>query len=189
MTCVAAPRSTRSTTSGSSTPSSVVEVALAGGGEERVDELALAGEVGVGLRRRAAHAAAGAAGELACGGRGTVHDRRDRLERHREQVVQDEREPLRRRQRLEHDQQREADAVGQQRLVLRAGGTIGSGRRASSGSSRRARRERSMSSETRATTVVSHARRFSTSDVSERLQPQPRLLHGVVGLVSEPSIR
>ena len=32
--------------------------------------------------------------------------------------MQHEREPLRRRQRLEHDEQRQADGIGQQRLVL-----------------------------------------------------------------------
>jgi hypothetical protein len=46
-------------------------------------------------------------------------------ERHREHVVQDEGEPLGGRERVEHDQQRQADRVGEHRLVLRvAGGAL-----------------------------------------------------------------
>ncbi len=40
------------------------------------------------------------------------------FERHAEHVVQDERQPLRRAERLEHHQKRQADGVGEQRLVL-----------------------------------------------------------------------
>ena len=57
-----------------------------------------------------------------------AHDRRDLLERHGEQVVQHEREPLGRRERVQHDQQRQPDRVGQHRLVLRAGASGGRGR-------------------------------------------------------------
>ena len=89
-----APRSTRSTTSGSSTASERVEVAAARGGQERVDDLSLAGEVGVGHRGGAPYAAAGPAGELAGGGGRAIDDRSDLVERHAEHVVQDEREPL-----------------------------------------------------------------------------------------------
>jgi hypothetical protein len=53
--------------------------------------------------------------------RRALDDRCDLLERHREHVVQHEREPLRRAQRLKHDQQREPDRVGQQRFVLGIG--------------------------------------------------------------------
>ena len=48
--------------------------------------------------------------------------------------------------------------------------------------SRRAFRERSMSRQTRLTTVVSQARRLSTSSEFDRLSRSQRLLHGVVGL-------
>ena len=131
-------------------------------------------------------AAAGAAGELARRLGRAVDDRRDLVEGHGEDVVQDEREPLGRRQRLEHDEQRQADRVRQQRLVLRvvpsARSTIGSGMRTPSGSSRRTLRERSMFSETRATTVVSQPPRFSICARVGAAQPQPGFLDGVVRL-------
>ena len=69
----------------------------------------------------AADPAARPAGELARRLGRAVDDRRDLVERHGEHVVQHEREPLGRRQRLEHDEQREPDRVGQQRLVLGVG--------------------------------------------------------------------
>ena len=94
-----------------------VEVAVARRREERVDDLALAGRVAVG-RRRLPHAPACAAGELARRGRRAGHDQRDLVERHREHVVQDERQPLGRRQGVEHDEQREPDRIGEYGLVL-----------------------------------------------------------------------
>jgi hypothetical protein len=66
--------------------------------------------------------------------------------------------------------------------------TIGSGTRRSSGSSRRALRERSTLSDTRATTVVSHARRFSTSLVSDRLSRSQLSWTASSASLSEPSI-
>ena len=112
--------------------------------------------------------------------------RRDLLERHGEHVVQHERQPLGRRQRLQHHQQRQPDRVGQQRLVLRVDPssrlTIGSGTCTSSGSSRRVSRERSMFRHTRATTVVSQPPRFSTLAGVGAAEPQPGVLDGVVGL-------
>ena len=95
-----------------------VEVAVASGGEERVDDFALAGAIGVGSRGLPLHPAASAAGELPRRGRGPLDHRGDLLERHRKHVVQHEREPLGRRQRLEHHQQRQSDRVGQQRFLL-----------------------------------------------------------------------
>jgi hypothetical protein len=50
---------------------------------------------------------------------GSPDHRSDLLERDGEHVVQDVGEPLCRLQCLEHDQQREADGVSEQRLVLR----------------------------------------------------------------------
>jgi hypothetical protein len=50
-----------------------------------------------------------------------VEDGADLVEGNREHVVEDVGEPLCRRQRLEHDEQREADGVGEQRLVLGVG--------------------------------------------------------------------
>ena len=52
---------------------------------------------------------------------GTVNDGADLAERHTEDVVQDEREPLGGSQRVQHHHQRGTDRIGQQRLVLRAG--------------------------------------------------------------------
>ena len=83
----------------------------------------------------------------------------------REDVVEDEGEPFRRRERLEHDEQREADRVREQRLLL--GVDLSSvlddrvGQPASVDSSGRARRDRRMSRQTRPTTVVSQPPRFS----------------------------
>ena len=79
------------------------------------------GRVGVGHRLLPLDATARPAGELARRLGRAVDDRRDLVERHREHVVQHEREPLGRLERLEHDEQREADRVGQHRLVLRVG--------------------------------------------------------------------
>ena len=64
-------------------------------------------------RRRARLASWRVAGDAA------LDDRRDLLERDAEHVVQHEREPLGGRQRLEHDEQREPDRVGEQRLAAR----------------------------------------------------------------------
>ena len=94
------------------------EVALSRGGQESVHDLPLTGGVGVGGGATSAHPAARAAGELPRRGRCAPHDGRDLPEGHPEHVVQHEREPLRRGERLEHDEQREPDAVGQQRLLL-----------------------------------------------------------------------
>ena len=142
-----------------------------------------------GSRRRAApaHPPPGPAGELAGGGRGALDHRRDLVERHGEHVVQHERQPLGRGERVQHDQQRQPDRVGEQRLLLGVAGrsavTIGSGtwhvERLLAAVSRR---DRSMFRHTRATTVVSQPPRFSTSSASGAAEPQPGLLHGVVGL-------
>ena len=95
-----------------------LEIAVARGGEKRINDRTLVRQIGVGCRLCAADAAARAACELA-GRRGrALDDRRDLLERQAEHVVQHEREPLRGRQRLEHDQQREPDRVGEQRFLL-----------------------------------------------------------------------
>ena len=95
-----------------------VEVPLSGGGHEGVDDLPLRVQVGVGGRRTPTHPPAGAAGQLTGRLRGAFDDRRDLVERHREHVVQDKREPLGRGERLEHNEQRQPHRVGQQRFVL-----------------------------------------------------------------------
>ena len=98
-----------------------VEVPVARRREERLDDLSLSVQVGVGDGVLRPHAAAGAAGELAGRLGGAVDDRRDLVEGHGEDVVEHEREPLGGAQRLEHHQQRETDGVGQQCLVLWVG--------------------------------------------------------------------
>ena len=118
----------------------------------------------------------------------------DLVERHGEHVVQDEREPLGRRERLEHDEQREArpsrrappPAPG--RCVV-SGVTTGVGTCVPCGSSRRALRV--------AQHVERHAGRrpLSATPLGSRAagvgaaQPQPGFLHGVVRLVRETGIR
>ena len=113
-----------------------VEVALAGGREERVDELGLPQPVGVRSHVLSLHPASRAAGELPGGRCAAPDDRRDLVERHGEHVVQHEGDALGGRQRVEHDQQGEADGVGQQRLLL------GIGRRGGDRRPARARRGR-----------------------------------------------
>lgn len=67
--------------------------------------------------------------------------------------------------------------------------TIGSGTCGLSGSSRRAARERSMFSDTRATTVVSHPERFSISPGSEPLSRSQASCTASPASLTEPSIR
>jgi hypothetical protein len=93
------------------------EIAFAQRGQIGFDHLPLAREVW--LARRAAHAATGTAGELASGSLALAEDGRDGVERHAEHLVQHERQALGWGERLEHDQQREPDGVGHDRLVLR----------------------------------------------------------------------
>jgi hypothetical protein len=114
-----APASALRTTSGSSTSSNASKSGLARGGEERVDDRALPGEIGVRSAIGRLHAPAGATPELPRCIRWSPDDRRDLVERDGEHVVQHERRPLRRREGVEHDEQREPDRVGEQRLVLR----------------------------------------------------------------------
>ena len=159
--------SARSTTSGSSSATSRRSHRRARPRRRR-RRPSLRFHVGVRGRGRSLDAAACAAGQLARRVRGPLDDGRDLLEGQVEDVVQHERDPLGRRQRLEHHEQREADRVGQQHLAARGP----SGSSAVERPARQSRpaaprsaifRERSMSSDMRATTVVSHPPRLSTS--------------------------
>ena len=94
------------------------EVAVPGGGEEGVHDLSLAGDLGDGRSGRSPHPAARPARELAGRLRRALNDRRDLVKRHVEHVVQNVCQSLGWTERLEHDQQREPDRVGEQRLVL-----------------------------------------------------------------------
>jgi hypothetical protein len=82
------------------------------GGEEGFNDFLLCGRVGVGGRVRTADAAASTAGELARRVGRALEDGADLVEGNREHVVEDVGEPLCRGERLEHDEQREADGVG-----------------------------------------------------------------------------
>ncbi len=141
------------------------------------------------------HPAAGAAGELPRGVGRAPHDGSDLVEGHGEHVVQHEGEPLGGSQGLQHHQQRQTDRVGQERFLLgvasaiRTRSTVRSGTCASSGSSRRDVRERSMSRQTRPTTVVSHPPRFSTLLVSARLRRSQDSWTASSASLREPSMR
>ena len=146
------------------------------------------------------HPAAGAAGKLPRGVGRAPDDGSDLVEGHGEHVVQHEGEPLGGSQGLQNDQQRQTDRVGQQRFLLGVASisrpptrpmrlTVRSGTCASSGSSRRDVRERSMSRQTRPTTVVSHPPRFSTLLVSARLRRSQDSWTASSASLSEPSMR
>ena len=88
-------------------------------GEERVDDAPLNRQVRVGLRSIAADAPACTARELSGGLRRSAEDAGDLVERHREDVVQDEGEPLGRRQRFEHDEKRKTDGIREHDIAFR----------------------------------------------------------------------
>ncbi len=98
-----------------------VEITVAGGGEEGVDDSALRDHVGFGRRVAVTDPPPAAAGELPGRLGRTVQDGADLVERHRKHVVQHVRQPLGRGQRLEDDEQGEPDGIGQHGLMLRVG--------------------------------------------------------------------
>ena len=101
-------------------PEQRVEVPGSGRRQERVDDATLDGHVGVRARRALADASPGATRQLT-GGRGRLADDvGDLVERHGKDVVEHERQALGRRQRLEHDQERDPDGVGHDDVALRA---------------------------------------------------------------------
>ena len=137
-------------------------------------------------RCAAAHTAPRAAGELSRRLCGTADDRRDLLERHGEHVVQHEGEAFRRRQPVEHDEQREPDRIREERFLLGAAPA-----RAGRDRLRRVRGERLLAPRlARPQHVHAHARddcgQPSAEVVDARsigaAQSQPRFLNGVVHL-------
>jgi len=96
-----------------------LEVTPAGSGQEGADDLPPPGGLGFGDRVGLLHPAPGPAGQLAGGRGGALHDGRDLVKGHGEQVVQHEREPFGRGQSVQHHEQGQADRVRQHRLVLR----------------------------------------------------------------------
>jgi hypothetical protein len=86
--------------------------------DEGVDDPALAGQIGIGHGLLALHAAARTACELARRLGRAIDDPGDLVERNREHVMEHERKPLRGAQRIEHDEQRRTDRLGEHRLAL-----------------------------------------------------------------------
>ena len=141
------------------------EVTAACRSKERIDNFPLPGEIGVReapprlcTRRRARLASwLGAPGER-------PDDRRDLVKRHVEQLVQYKSKPFRQAAAFEHDKQRQADRVGENRFLLGVDALAGHDRVGNMLAERLfaagfARPQ--MSRHTRATTVVSHPPRFS----------------------------
>src|SRR5581483_5496299 len=116
-----------------------------------------------------------------------VEERPDLVERHREHVVQDECEPLGRSERLEHDVEGEADAVGDQSLVLGARTIVQRHDRLRHPRADEVLAARAAGAE-HVEADAAHDRRQPRTEVLDgRLvgaaEPDPRFLHGVVGLV------
>src|SRR5690606_7164636 len=153
-------------------------------------DLPLADGVAFGIGRGPAHPAARAAGQLAGRRGGPPHDPRDVVERDPERVVQDERQRLGGGEGLDHDHRRQADRVREKRLVLgvRAGGPAHGGLGAALLERRLPpRRPRAQ----RVQAHPPHHRRQPGAEVVDPVaagaaEPQPRLLHGVVGLGERP---
>ena len=98
-----------------------LEVACARRPQKRLHHFALTSPAGVRWRCRTSHAPARAARELLCRHRGPPDDGTDLVERHAEQIMQDECKAFGGRQRVEHDQQRDADRVGEHRFAFGVG--------------------------------------------------------------------
>ena len=161
------------------------EIAVARGGEEGGDH-ALAPLVIGGRRiRQALHAAAGAARELAGGDGRALDNATDLREGHVEHVVQHEGEALGRRQPLQHDEEREADGIGKRRLFIHPGGRIGVLRLARLAVDRvfAAAQARAQHVEADAADHGGEPTGGIVDAVPARaLQPQPGLLHRILGL-------
>ena len=93
------------------------EIAVTRRSKERVDDGPLTLEIDVG-DRRTLDAAAGPTCELSCRRRSSADDRCDLVERDGENIVEHERDPFCGCQRVEDDEERQADRVSQQDLLL-----------------------------------------------------------------------
>ena len=156
------------------------EVASARGGQECVDDLAAALEAGLGGHIGALDPAPRPARQLPGRNLRAADDRSDVFERHREHVMQHKRHPLGGAQGLEHDEQRQADRVGHHRFMLRVRCRLDDRRVEWMFTSRLARTQHVEANTTddggQPTSQVLDTARIGTA------QPQPRLLHGVIGL-------
>jgi hypothetical protein len=133
------------------------------------------------------------AGQLPGGlGRAAEH-RGDLAEGNVEHVVQHERDPLGRGQRLEDHEQREPDGVGEQRLLLRRRPVRRAEHRVRHARpdrvSGRAARARSAFRQTRVTMVVSQPPRLTTSSAPAALNLTHASCTASSASSSEPSIR
>ena len=171
-----------------------VEVAAASGREERVHDLALVAEIGVGWRRPRS-GRAGGHGSPAGAPPPASDPPSARSRRTARRTCRAARRPGAR-QATASRAPPAARGRPSRRAVPRCSGsspssrlTIGSGTCTSSGSSRRVLRERSMFRQTRATTVVSHPPRFSTWLASERLSRSQASCTASSASLTEPSIR
>ena len=164
-----------------------VEVAAARGGEEGVDDLPLAGEIGVG-HRWPRPAPGGARGWRAAGPRSGSAPRSERSRRRARRTCRAartraaRREPASRARRAARGRPSRPAALRARGRSRPRGSRSGRARARPADSSRRDLRERSMSRHTRATTVVSQPPRFSTPLGVGAAEPEPGLLHGVVRL-------
>ena len=143
--------------------------------------------IAVGNRTRLLDAPSCAAGQLArCLGV-TSRRWRDLVERNGENVVQDEGQPLGRRQCVQHHEQRQPHRLGQHRAVLRGRIHLPFPRSDPEGPPDQVLAAASLGGpqifrQMRATTVVSQASRLAISSAADRAaaQPQPRLLDRVL---------
>jgi len=87
-------------------------------GKERFDDRPLRPRIYIGRGWGALHAPTRPARQLACCLRRTLNKGSDLVEWHRKHVVQDERNPLRRRESLQHDLQRHTNCIREQRFVF-----------------------------------------------------------------------
>ena len=153
--------------------------------EEALRDRPLRGVIGAGVGS-ALHASARPARELPRRGRRATDERGDLLEGHGEQIVEHERHALGGSELLEHDQERDPDRVGEQRLLLGIdrGGL-------DHGLLRQLLRERVLGAgPARAQHVQAHPGDDGRQPPSQVLdlarvgaaQPQPGLLDGVLGL-------
>jgi hypothetical protein len=168
------------------------EVACTRRGQERVYDPALLREIGLRFWRGILDTPPCAARQLARCGWCAADDGRNLLEGQPEHVVKDEREPLCRPQRVQHDQQREPHRVGEQRLVLRIGAVLHAHDRFGQppGVLLAARAAGSKHVEaTRATTVVSQPPRLSIAAPSARFRRNQDSCMASSASLIEPSIR
>jgi hypothetical protein len=163
----------------------VVEPAAPRGGEEGVDDRALPHRVGRRPLLAALDLPPSPVRELLRRLGRAVQDRADLVERDGEGVVQHERQPLVRRERVEHHQQRCSHRVGERRLL---GGIRGVARRVRGSAVHRPVGRPCPEH------VQRYARDHGGQPAAEVVdaacvgaaQPQPGLLHGVLGLRRRP---